>query len=473
MNDRRPTCDEDSERALLGCILLDSERTFFILNELKFTPEMFYAKAHQIIYQTMQVLASKHVPVEPIALIERLRSKGHADEVGGHAYLMKCLDAPMVQTYAQHYAEQIIEKYRLRNLAEYSRSIQTYIDEGQTAAEIGANMMTDLISQLDVVPEGDTKSLHDGSIKKAKVAHNGGQRPGWPSFLEPINYILGSYMPGRVYIIAGTPSNGKTTFCLNEILHKAVELQVPCVFISMEMSEVLVRQIMAATLAGVDAFKFFMLGHYTDLEADAVQEAFGRLLKAPIYIIEHRMSIEQITSKLAFLIKKFGVKFVGLDYLQLIRYSKGHQQLSRNEQVMEWSAALGEHAKKLGFALLLVSQLSRMGVKSRELTPPPPSLESLRDSGCIEQDADAVIFIYKKPGEPYENFVTDWPAEVDVAKHREGPIGTVRVVFRRNRQKFVSEDDFKGINQQQFLKLKEDSNACKKDRTSTDPYSNS
>jgi replicative DNA helicase len=468
MNERRPVCDEDSERALLGCILLDSERAFFILNELKFTPEMFHVRAHQIIYQTMQVLASKHVPVEPIALIERLRTKGHADEVGGHAYLMKLLDAPTTHAYAQHYAEQVVEKYRLRNLAAYSRNIQTYIDEGQTAAEIGANMMTDLISQLDAVPEGDVKSLHDGSIKKAKSAHDGGQRPGWPSFLEPINYILGSYMPGRVYIVAGTPSNGKTTFCVNEVLHKAVELQVPCAFISMEMSEGLIRQIMAATLAGVDAFKFFMLGHYTDLEADAVQEAFNKLLKAPIFIMEHRMNIEQITSKLAFLVKKRGIKFVGLDYLQLVRYSRGHQQLSRNEQVMEWSAALGEHAKKLDFALLLVSQLSRMGVKSRELTPPPPSLESLRDSGCIEQDADAVIFIYKKPGEPYENFVTDWKMEVDIAKHREGPIGTVRAVFRRNRQKFVSEDDFNGINQQQKLKLK-DSNE-KEGAPKSNPY---
>lgn len=469
MNERRPACDEDSERALLGCILLDSERTFFILNELKFIPEMFHAKAHQIIYQTMQVLASKHVPVEPIALIERLRTKGHADEVGGHAYLMKLLDAPITHAYAQHYADQVVEKYKLRALIDCGKNVQAYIDEGQTAAEIGANLMSNLISQQSVESEENVNELHGKSLGIAKTIHEGGQRPGCPSFLEPINSVLGSYMPGCTYIVAATTSNGKTSLACNELEHKTIDLNIPSALISMEMSQRTIRQIMAATIAGVDAFKFFMLGRYTDFEADAVKEAFDKLSKAPLHIIDRRMNIEQIVTWLTFKVKKYGVKFAVLDYIQLIKYSQGHQQLSRNEQTAEWSALLKDTAKRLDIPLLIISQLSRSGNKTRELTPPPPMGEALRDSGMLENDADAIIFIYKKPGEPYESFVTDWPMEIDVFKHRVGPVGAVKVVFRRNRQKFVSEDDFKGINQQQKLKLKETNG---KDRTSTDPYSN-
>lgn len=455
MAQTKPVFDENAEMALLGCVLLDNERSLLVTNTLKFLPEMFYLRHHQVIYQTMLALASKHVPIEPVALLERLKSKHHDEEVGGLPYINRLMGAPITQCYVQHYAEQVIEKHRLRKLLDYTNRIESNIEEGQTAAEIGAALMNELTSQLDDAPEDDAKTLHEGSMKNAKVAHDGGSRPGWPSFLDPINYILGSYMPGRVYIVAGTPSNGKTTFAMNEILHKAVELNVPCAFLSMEMSEEIIRQTMAATLAGVDAFKFFMLGRYTDLEADAVQEAFTKLLKAPIFIVERRMNIEQIITRLIFLVKKHGVRFVGLDYLQLIRYSQGRQQLSRNEQVAEWSAALSEHAKKFKFALLLISQLSRIGMKSRELTPPPPSLEALRDSGCIEQDADGVIFIYKKPGEPYDSFVTDWPMEIDVAKHRCGPVGATKAVFRRNRQRFVSEEVFEGINKQRNLELGE------------------
>jgi replicative DNA helicase len=470
MNERRPACDEDSERALLGCILLNSERTFFILNELKFTPEMFHVRAHQIIYQTMQVLASKHVPVEPIALIERLRAKGHADEVGGHAYLMKCLDAPLVETYAPHYAEQVVEKYKLRALIECGRNIQVYADEGQTAAEIGANLMSSLISHQSVESEENVEALHDKSLGIAKTIHEGGQRPGCPSFLEPINSVIGSYMPKYTYILAATTSNGKTSLACNELTHKVIDLNIPAALISMEMSQQTIRQIMAATMAGVNAFEFFMLGRYTDLEADAVKEAFGRLAKAPLHIIDRRMNIEQIVTWLTYKVKKSGVKFAVLDYIQLIKYSQGHQQLSRNEQTAEWSALLKDAAKRLDIPLLIISQISRSGNKTRELTPPPPAGEALRDSGMLENDADAIIFIYKKPGEPFESFVTDWPMEIDIFKARTGPVGTVKVVFRRNRQKFVSEDDFNGINQQQKLKL--GGTDGKKDRTSTDPYSN-
>jgi replicative DNA helicase len=454
--------DEGAEMAILGCILLEPDRTMFSLNELKFTAGMFYLRHHQIIYMTILSLATKHVPIEVMTVAERLRSKGNASKVGDVAYLNKLIDATPTALHAEYYAGVVVEKYRLRFLVGCCKSVEDCIGQGQTSEEIGATMMANIMAQMDAVPAGNPKSMHDQSMLNAKTAHDGGQRPGWPSFLAPINHFIGSYVPGQVYVIAGMPSNGKTSWTVCEIIHKAVELNVPCAFISMEMSEQTIRQNMAATLAGIDAFKFFMLGKYNDFEADAIKDAFDRLLKAPVYIADRRMTIEQIVSWLAFMVKKHGIRFVGLDYLQLIRFSAGQQQLSRNEQVMAWSSTLKESARRFNIALLLVSQLSRAGIKSRELTPPPPALEALRDSGSIEQDADVVIFIYKKPGEPYENFVTNWEMEVDVAKSRGTPIGAVKAVFRRNRQSFVTLEDFEIANQQQ-LKLGTD-NGKQKDK---------
>jgi len=445
--------DEQSEMALLGCILLDSERVMFLLNDMKFTPEMFYGRAHQVIFLSIQGMISQRRHVDVITLQERLRSKGHLDEVGGYLYLTRLMEAPSNSLAAPHYAEAVLEKHRTRKLVDIGRQIETSVMEGAGSAEISANLMEGLMEEQGRAEVIDPKTLHEASMQQAKTVHDGGQRAGWPSFLEPLNAILGSYLPGYVYIVAGSPSNGKTSLTCNEIAHKAVDLEVPSAFFSMEMSEQTIRQSMAATIAGVDAFKFFLMGRYNDLEADCVRDAFDKLLKAPLYIVDRRMTIEQINSRIAFLVKKHGVRFVGLDYLQLIRYSRTQQKLTRNEQVAEWSATLKEDALKFNFALLLVSQLSRLGIKSRELTPPPPALEALRDSGSIEQDADGVIFVYKKPGEPYDSFVTEWPMEIDCAKNRGGPVGTIKATFRRNRQKFVSQQEFEQINKQQQLNV--------------------
>jgi replicative DNA helicase len=440
--ERRPPSDELAEQALLGCVLLDPERAMFLLNELKFVPEMFYSRAHQIIFLTMQGMATKRRHIDLITLIERLRAKGHAEEIGGSAYLNRLLDAPGSALAAPVYAEQLMEKYKLRNLISIAKMTELAVYDDQKADDISAEMVASLIKQQDADIDHDVKTIQDESMSIAETVHEGGPRPGWPSFLEPLNSIIGSYVPKHVYIVAGTPSNGKTTLVCNELVHKAVNLGVPAAFFSMEMSEREIRQNMAATLAGIDAFRFFLLGRYTDQEADSMKEAYAMLLKAPLYIIDRRMNIEQINSRIMFLVKKHGVRLFGLDYLQLIRYSRDAMRQSRNDQVAEWSAALHENAERFDFVLLLVSQLSRMGIKSRELTPPPPSLESLRDSGVIEQDADGVIFIYKKPGEPYENFITEWPVVIDCCKHRGGPIGAIKAVFIRNRQKFESLESF-------------------------------
>jgi len=219
----------------------------------------------------------------------------------------------------------------------------------------------------------------------------------------------------------------------------------------MEMSEQMIRQGMAATMSDVNAFKFFLLGKYNELEYDTIKESFNTLAKAPLYINDTRMTIEQIISWLAYTIKKHGVKMVAIDYLQLTKMSAGQHALSRNEQVMEWSGAIKEITRKAKVATLLISQLSRTGIKMRDLTPPPPTLEALRDSGAVEQDADCVIFVYKQPEEPWENFVTDWPMIVDVHKHRNGPIGAIKAVFRRDRQKFMAEEDYAMLGHQTKL----------------------
>jgi replicative DNA helicase len=226
-----------------------------------------------------------------------------------------------------------------------------------------------------------------------------------------------------------------------EAIHKAVVLRVPTAFVSMEMGEKLLREQMAGCMANVSAFAF-RKGMYSPAQRQRMILAFDLLSKAPLFINDSRMSIEQTVAWLSSIIQKHKVRLVIADYIQLMKSSKGRGNLGRTEQVMEWSGELKEFFKKTGTSGIVLSQLSRQGIKLESVTPAAPMLEALRDSGAIEQDADVVIFVYKKPGEPMESFFSDrdWQSELSVAKNRVGPTGRTPVLFVRSRQRFQDEE---------------------------------
>jgi replicative DNA helicase len=185
------------------------------------------------------------------------------------------------------------------------------------------------------------------------------------------------------------------------------------------------------------------LGLYTDHGMQRIRNAASVLAKLPIHINDRRMTIEELVAWLTYVVSRYGVKFAVVDYLQLIKPSGGNSH-SRNEQVLEWSARIKEASKRLNLVTLVLSQLSRGGDRIVTKTPAPPTLESFRDSGGIEQDADCAMLLYKEPDTDALEFFgdSDWRMETCVAKNRVGPTGTRPVRFVRRRQVFESVDGY-------------------------------
>jgi len=435
--------DFNAERAVLGAILLDADLALGWLTEHHFTPEAFKKPEHSVMYRTMAYMHSHGIPVDPSTLNDRLEKKGNTNKAGGRDYVNKTLDAIPTIAHLEHYGDIVMEMHRLRNLNDCLLTVPAMVQEGRHSSEIVAQTIASIVSNIDMKQGCDPEKLHAQSLSAFEQAKLG-FRSGLPSFLEPLNNIIGSYIETSMYILAGRPSDGKSTLAHNEVIHKAVGMGVPCAFASLEMGERLLREMMAGAIADVSAFAF-RNGLYTDAQYNRLREAYAVLGKAPLYINDSRMTIDESIAWITYMVRRHKVKFVVYDYLQLTKPSKWSRSgMSRNERVAEWSAQLKGLAKQLNIVLMVISQLSRAGIRNQDQTPPPPTLEALRDSGGIEQDADCVFMLYKKPNMPVADFYSDrdWAMELDVMKSRIGPIGTKRLVYVRRRQRFETEIDY-------------------------------
>jgi len=430
--------DIESEKAILGAVLLDYDRVLNLMNSKGFTADMLELSQHKVIFHTMESMHKAGKCIDVMTLEHRLVEKHNFEHAGGVGYCNMLLDSIPTMTHAEHYLDAVIEKYRLRMLRDCYYEITQKIENGESSGEIISGLMSSLSRHIDQEPAKNPSSLHEQSLKEAEDAQMQGRPAGLPSFLSTLSDTMGNYLPETMYVVAGRPSDGKTSLATCEAIHKAVILRVPTAFVSMEMGEKLLREQMAGLMANVSSFSF-RRGMYSAEQRKRMVEAFRLLQNSPLFINDSRMTVEQVISWLSNMVAKNGVRFGVLDYIQLMKSSKGRGGVGRVEQVMDWSGELKGFSKKAGIPMMVLSQLSRQGIKLESATPAAPTLESLRDSGAIEQDADTIIFTYKKPGEPLEKFYSDfdWPMELSVSKNRNGPIGRVPVIFVRSRQRFV------------------------------------
>lgn len=241
-------------------------------------------------------------------------------------------------------------------------------------------------------------------------------------------------------ILAGGTSSGKTTAALCEALFLAGDLNIPIAIAGLEMGKKMLVTRCLGIMSGVSVFKL-LRGTFDDAEMLRMDEAYKVFEKMPIYINDKRMNIGQLSAFYVNQKVKHGVQMAILDYLQLLNQTRGDRR-PRNEQVADWSAAGLELAKRLDLHHMALSQFSRRGHKDQTETPPLPTLEVLRDSGAIEQDADTVVIISKKPGREMADYSggKDWDMVFDVAKNRYGPTGQVEMCFQRSRQMYITKD---------------------------------
>lgn len=453
---RVPPHDLGAEAAVLSAALLSNE-AFDQVNELLLS-EHFYSQQNRLIYEAIAELQRQHSVVDVVRVAGWLRDRGRLEQVGGTPYLAQLTDATPAVAHAPEHARVIREKYRLRQLIATCQKFaaEGYVEAGEVQDFIdGAEQA---IFDIARVSESSPVQLLSEAVKGAfkvltEASQRAGKITGVPTGFEELDTKIAGMHKGDLYIVAGRPGMGKTSFVLNVAANSArprriqiEDLNTPLgestveepgmgvAFFSLEMPREQLAARMLASEARVNVASI-RSGHLADDDWNRLTEAASHLGRLPVWIDDTpAISVMDLRAKVRRLqadvarsdgtgpkASRLGV--VVIDYLQLMQGRRGVN--SREQEISEISRGLKQLAKEMEVSVIALSQLNR-SVESRN--DKRPQLSDLRESGAIEQDADAIFFIYRD--EYYhENSPDVGQAEVIVAKQRNGPTGTVKVRF--------------------------------------------
>ncbi|MEM7332611.1 MAG: replicative DNA helicase [Chloroflexota bacterium] len=421
--DRLPPHSIEAEEATLGSLIIDPDAIFDVSNFLH--PEAFYKTQNRWIYEAILALNERREPVDFITLLEELRRQEKLEEVGGEAYVIDLINAVPTSINAQSYGR-VVEAAALRR-------------KMIGAASTIANLAFDEAEDVNVVIDRAEQALF--SISEARttrdltpikeIAHNyldriqalnetGGDIVGVPTGFTDLDKLLGGLNKSDLLILAGRPGMGKTSFQNALALTAAMKHGKRVAIFNLEMSGEQLVQRMIAAETQIDSQRL-RRGQLYDHEWPIFMEAVGRLSETQIFIDDTpSITSNQLRTKCRRLYAEYGLDMVMIDYLQLMSAERSTN--NRVMEISEISRSLKGLARELDVPVLAAAQLSR-AVEQRQ--DKRPLLSDLRDSGSIEQDADIVMFIYRD--EYYNPETTERPniAELNIAKHRNGPTGTV------------------------------------------------
>jgi replicative DNA helicase len=431
--DRTPPQNQEAEQAVLAAMMLDRDAIYEALQILKESD--FYREGHRILFQTIVELAEKGEPVDLITITEKLRKNDNVEKVGGIGYIAEVANSIGTSASVAHYAQMIKEKSLLRSLIKISTNI---INRGYEAGEEAEQLLDDAERMILEISQGRIRSglipikeVIENTIEKLEYLHNKkSEITGLTSGFKDLDNYTSGWQNSDLIIIAARPAMGKTSFCLNIAQNAALKVNVPVAIFSLEMSKEQLVQRMISSTAEIDQQKL-RTGRLYDKEWIALTNAIGPLADAQIYIDDTpAISVREIRAKTRRLKAEKGLGLIVIDYLQLM--SSGKRSESRQQEISEISRSLKALARELDVPIIALSQLSRAVEQSNDKRP---SLSHLRESGALEQDADIVMFIYR---DEYYNPESEklGIAEIIIAKHRNGPVGSVELSFRKEFTKF-------------------------------------
>lgn len=446
IEEKLPPHDIEAEEAVIGSLLVDGEAIHKIAIFLK--PEDFYREKNLWVYEACFSLYERNEAIDQVTVAHEMGRLGRLEAVGGAAYLSHLVSIVPTSVHVEHYAHTVHRLSLMRGLIGASSQIAAIGYEAGPDINAALGRAEDIIFRLRR-SESRRDFLHirqvlDRYFEEAELAlptrEGGVVQTGFPALDE----ILGGLQRSDMIVLAARPSLGKSSLALTIARNAAVEQKARVAIFSVEMArEQLVWRLLAGE-SGVDS-KRLRLGEQTEAEERRVMEATGVLSEAPIFIDDSPiLRMVEMRSKARRLHFERGVDLVIVDYMQLIR---GDGREGRVQEVSEISRSLKEIARELDVPLIAVSQLSRA---PEWRSSHRPQLFDLRESGSIEQDADVVIFIYrddmqyskdewlKLHPDKEDNEYPKGIAEIIVAKHRNGPTGTVNLRFRERTVKFES-----------------------------------
>jgi replicative DNA helicase len=432
--ERVPPQSLEAEKSVLGSMLLEAEaisRAIEILQETH-----FYKDAHRKIFSAIVALYERNEGVDLITLTEELRKRGQMEAVGGQSYLSTLFDYVGTSAHVEHHSKIVRDKAILRNLINISTEIAAKCYEAKDDA---ATMLDEAESHIFSVSGQRLrpgfvamKELLKDSFETIQQLYDQGLHiTGVESGFVDLDKLTAGFQPAELIIVAGRPSMGKTALALNVAQHCAIKQGIPVGFFSLEMSsDEVVRRLLCAE-ARVDNHKL-RTGYLGEADWPKLTTAAGTLSGAPIYIDDSPgLSVLEMRAKSRRLKAEKNVGILLIDYIQMLRGMPNPE--SRQIEMSLISRSMKEIAKELRVPVIAVSQLSR-AVEQRG-GERRPILSDLRESGALEQDADAVIFVYRP--EFYQRTPeNEGKGELIVAKQRNGPTDTVHVAFIREYMRF-------------------------------------
>jgi len=415
-----PPQSEEAETSVLGAVLIDKDAVVAVAEFLR--PEHFYDQALGQIYEAALELYEEGVPVDLLTVAERLKKKKVLTKVGGRAHLAKLANAVPTSSHAAYYAQIVKDLYTKRELISSASKIsETAFDEGISADEAldKAEQLIFSLSQrhLKGIPVSLRDVLAESFDRLDELQKRGEGMRGVPTGFTDLDNMLAGFQRSNLIVMAARPGVGKTALVLNIARHVTVEEKQPVCFFSLEMSKEELVDRLLIRQAQIDSWKM-KTGHLDEKDFTNLSEAMGILAEAPLYIDDTpALSVLEMRTKARRLQTETGIELIIVDYLQLI---KGRGLDNRVQEVAEITQGLKNLARELRVPVIAVSQLSR-AVEVRGTQR--PRLADLRESGSIEQDADVVIFLYREDEENREAITCE------IAKHRNGPVGSFGLYF--------------------------------------------
>ena len=435
--DRVPPHNLDAEVSVLGSMLLSRNAVADIAEVVG--PDDFYRGAHRTIFEASRDLYNRGEPLDTVTLADELDRRGSLDDVGGVVALTGIVQQVPTAANALYYARIVAEQSLRRRLIDAGTSITRLgyqpehgVDEAVDAAEQAI---------FDVAQRGRTTDiqaikplLHESFELLERLSENKTGITGLPTGFVDFDDLTAGLQPGNLVIVAARPAMGKSTLVTNMAAHVSVETRVPVAMFSLEMSasEVVMRLLSAESRVALEKLR---TGRLEDPDWAKLSQAMGRLAEAPLFIDDTPgINLMEIRSKCRRIKQKHGLSLVIIDYLQLMQ---SHRRVeNRVQEVSEISRGLKILAKELDLPVIALSQLSRKP-EDRARDDRRPQLADLRESGSIEQDADLVAFIYRD--EVYDpESAAKGEAELIVAKHRNGPLKTIRLSFLGHHSRFAN-----------------------------------
>lgn len=428
--DRLPPQNIEAEMSLLGSLMLDKDAIIKVGDFLEVRD--FYKDSHRTIYEAIRELFERGEPIDVLSVSARLKEKEMLEVIGGHAYLTQLINTVPTASHVLTYARIVQRKRLLRDLisASYEIGLMGYNESedpevllDKAEAHIFAIAQKSLSQNFIKVKD----TLEEAFDRIDRLSKNERSTRGIPTGFIDLDNILSGLQKSDLVILAARPSLGKSALALDIGRRVAVKEKIPVGFFSLEMSRDQVIDRLLASEAGVDLWRLRtgkLSSHGEGNDFEKIQQALGVLSEAPIYIDDTAgPNVLQMRAMARRLQVTQGLGLLIVDYLQLI--DPRNSMTTVVQQVTEISRALKGLARELDVPILALSQLSR-AVEHR--VPQRPRLSDLRESGSLEQDADVVLLIYRedryRPDTPHKNV-----AEIIVAKHRNGPVGAVKLFF--------------------------------------------